>query len=123
MDITINSTKISQYDGPVNSGMLFELDNINGAKISRQDGPTKQTASLRSLMSANKTEWPFITLGVAGAVLQGLVLPVYAILFGNILTVSRGYLHYEVQFGTWLHTFRLLRYNSNLARGFLKACT
>ena len=39
-------------------------------------------------MKTNSKEWPYILGGVIGAAIQGCSIPLYAILFGDVLGVS-----------------------------------
>nr|CAG4650007.1 EOG090X02PU [Sida crystallina] len=46
--------------------------------------------SLMEILKLNRTEWPYITLGVLGSVIVGLSTPAYAILFSEVLgTLSK----------------------------------
>lgn len=40
---------------------------------------------MRRLIKLNSNEWPFILIGTISAAIQGAVMPVYAIIFGDVL--------------------------------------
>jgi len=42
-------------------------------------------ASIRRLLALNKQEWLFMLVGTISAFIQGSVMPVYAIIFGEVL--------------------------------------
>lgn len=42
------------------------------------------TVPLSRIMKMNATEWPYILLGCVGAAIQGTVIPLYAIVFGEV---------------------------------------
>jgi len=40
------------------------------------------------IIRSNKPEWPYITLGCITAVIVGFSMPLFAVIFGDILGVS-----------------------------------
>ena len=42
---------------------------------------------MKELLKMNGSEWPFITLGIIGSLVEGSAFPVFAILFGEVLRV------------------------------------
>ena len=52
------------------------------------------------VMRMNLPEWPYILLGLLGSIVMGGAMPVYAILFGEVLPT---YLH--IYISTHLHIY------------------
>jgi hypothetical protein len=44
--------------------------------------------SMMTILKKNMPEWPFILLGCVGAMVTGFAMPVFGVLFGDILGVS-----------------------------------
>ncbi len=44
-------------------------------------------APIRRLMAMNQAEWKQITIGIIASILQGALLPCYAILFGEYMKI------------------------------------
>ncbi|XP_022900124.1 ATP-dependent translocase ABCB1 [Onthophagus taurus] len=57
------------------------------AKKDTDDDSDVSNASLTSIMKMNSTEWPQILIGCITSVIMGCAMPVFAILFGEILGV------------------------------------
>lgn len=45
------------------------------------------TVPLSKIMKMNSTEWPYILLGAVCSAIQGTIMPLYAIMFGEVLGV------------------------------------
>ena len=45
------------------------------------------TVPLSRIMKMNSTEWPFMLAGAVGSAIQGTIVPLYAIMFGEVLGV------------------------------------
>ncbi|KAG0716695.1 Multidrug resistance protein 1 [Chionoecetes opilio] len=45
------------------------------------------TVPLSKILHMNATEWPYILAGVVGAGIQGSIIPLYAVMFGEVLGV------------------------------------
>lgn len=56
--------------------------------IFQDEDDTVAPISTLKILKMNASEWPYIVGGVMGAAIQGTVLPVYAVLFGEVLGVS-----------------------------------
>ena len=50
-----------------------------------QEDTLAKEVSVRRLLKLNAKEWPYILLGTVMAILQGAILPFYAIIFGEFL--------------------------------------
>ena len=53
------------------------------------------------VMRMNLPEWPYILLGLLGSIVMGGAMPVYAILFGEVL-------HPHIYISTYLHIYPLI---------------
>ena len=53
----------------------------------KKEEEKEEEKAMLDILKANKTEWPYILGGVLGAMVQGTVTPLYAIMFGNVLGV------------------------------------
>ncbi|CAG7827122.1 unnamed protein product [Allacma fusca] len=60
--------------------LVVQEDSLSEKELAKQ-------APLRRLLEMNKPEWTWITLGVISSIIQGCMLPVYAIIFGDFLGV------------------------------------
>ena len=58
-----------------------------------------QVDSVR-VMRMNLPEWPYILLGLLGSIVMGGAMPVYAILFGEVI-------HPHIYTSTYLHIYRV----------------
>ena len=47
-----------------------------------------EKAPFRRIMKLNLSEWPYLILGLIGAILNGIFPMVFALIFGEILAVS-----------------------------------
>jgi hypothetical protein len=45
--------------------------------------------SMMTILKKNKPEWPFIVLGSLGSIVIGFAMPIFGVLFGDILGVSK----------------------------------
>lgn len=45
------------------------------------------TVPLSKIMKMNATEWPYILSGAVGSAIQGCIMPLYAVMFGEVLGV------------------------------------
>src|SRR5687767_8263368 len=59
-----------------------------------EDGGKKQNNSLFSLFRLNKTELPYILLGVVASFVLGAAYPIYALLYGDVMGVR----HFDKMF-------------------------
>ena len=50
-------------------------------------------ASLKRILRINASEWPFILLGCFGSLINGGVMPAFAIIFAEIIGVSAVLFH------------------------------
>lgn len=41
-----------------------------------------------SILKMNSSEWPYILGGIIGSAVQGVTIPLYAVMFGDVLGVS-----------------------------------
>ena len=73
-----------------------------------------QVDSVR-VMRMNLPEWPYILLGLLGSIVMGGAMPVYAILFGEVI-------HPHIYTSTYLHIYPLIypRTNTIQVLGVLK---
>ncbi|XP_050298459.1 ATP-dependent translocase ABCB1 [Anthonomus grandis grandis] len=72
--------------------LLDESDDIDMAPIQVQDESVEvdnyiKKASLWSITKLNKPEWFYIVIGCIGAAAMGAAMPIFAVLFGEILNV------------------------------------
>ncbi|ODM94055.1 Multidrug resistance protein 1A [Orchesella cincta] len=61
---------------PLESG----IDELSEKQLAKQ-------ASIRRLLALNKDEWLYMLIGTISACIQGSVMPIYAIIFGEVLQV------------------------------------
>ena len=47
--------------------------------------------SMITILKKNKPEWPYIFIGSVGSIVIGCAMPIFGVLFGNILGVSNGH--------------------------------
>ena len=47
-----------------------------------------EQVGLLKILKVNAKEWPFIALGILGSFIEGIGFPLFAIFFGEVLTVS-----------------------------------
>lgn len=45
--------------------------------------------SMLNILKKNKPEWPFIVVGSLGSIVIGFAMPIFGVLFGDILGVSK----------------------------------
>nr|QFU47755.1 P-glycoprotein [Palaemon carinicauda] len=60
------------------------VKSAKGASAHPKEEDEYQEVSTFKIMKMNSTEWPFMVGGVLGAAVQGTMLPIYAILFGEV---------------------------------------
>jgi ABC-type multidrug transport system fused ATPase/permease subunit len=56
-------------------------------KKADEDEAKLPKVNLSRLFYENRTEWPFILVGIIASIFMGAIMPIFAILFGNILGV------------------------------------
>ena len=66
-----------------------------------------QVDSVR-VMRMNLPEWPYILLGLLGSIVMGGAMPVYAILFGEVL-------HPHIYISTYLHIYISILLSTNVS--------
>lgn len=54
----------------------------------KEEEETLPEVATWEIIKKNASEWPYIVGGVLGSAIQGTTIPLYAILFGEILGVS-----------------------------------
>ena len=64
-----------------------EADDAAKKKKEKEDDDALPKVNLTRLFYENRTEWPFIIVGVIASIFMGAIMPIFAILFGNILGV------------------------------------
>ncbi|XP_006832349.1 PREDICTED: multidrug resistance protein 1-like [Chrysochloris asiatica] len=89
--VTSSAERHSDSSPPC-SGNITKPDLKPGfADKSEESTQKKETdipeVSLLKIMKLNKSEWPFVVLGTLASVLNGIVHPVFSIIFAKILTV------------------------------------
>jgi hypothetical protein len=62
-------------------------DDAARKKKEKEDDDALPKVNLTRLFYENRTEWPFIIVGVIASIFMGAIMPIFAILFGNILGV------------------------------------
>ena len=60
---------------------------ISNSQLEEFDKDLEQVGLLQ-ILKVNAKEWPFIALGILGSFIEGIGLPLFAIFFGEVLTVS-----------------------------------
>ena len=56
-------------------------------KKQKEDDDALPKVNLSRLFYENRTEWPFIIVGIVASIFMGAIMPIFAILFGQILGV------------------------------------
>ena len=64
-----------------------EVDEAARKKKQQDDEDKLPKVNLSRLFYENRTEWPFIIVGVIASIFMGALMPIFAILFGSILGV------------------------------------
>nr|WEU75111.1 ABCB1-mScarlet-I fusion protein [Vector pPB-pCoBlast-actin5c-abcb1(67-1411)-mScI] len=64
-------------------GQQHRIATIRSVEKQKKEKPPEMP--MLEIIKANKTEWHYITLGVIGSVVQGCCMPLYAVLFGDVL--------------------------------------
>ena len=77
---------------PLKGPESFEMPNAESAEqgpleIENTEQPTPNDISFLQLLRLNQPEWLYITMGVLGSTLIGLTLPIYAVVYGQVLGV------------------------------------
>lgn len=52
------------------------------------DALQTRDTSVFQLLKLNAPEWPYLTLGILGSIVMGFSMPIFAILFGDIIGVN-----------------------------------
>lgn len=65
---------------------------VHTENVSEQldDAKQLQEASFLKLLKFNSPEWPHLTIGIIGSIIMGFSMPVFGILFGDIIGVFEG---------------------------------
>lgn len=68
---------------------ILQATNAPETEPSEEEEDKKlKIAPLSKIMKTNAKEWPFILGGVIGAAIQGCSIPLFAVLFGEVLGVN-----------------------------------
>ena len=60
---------------------------ISNSQLEEFDKDLEQVGLL-DILKVNAREWPFIALGILGSFIEGIGFPLFAIFFGEVLSVS-----------------------------------